>query len=1451
MTQDSAPLIIKGSKGKGGSSGYRAPVEQANTLQSIQRVTLIDVISEGPIEGLLDNDRSIYLNETPLRTEGGTLTLEDVSWQIRTGTPDQAALPYDSGAEAEVSDGVEVPHRYPKGGSNDLYAGYTFTVTNSLVTRVRLTLAVQGLYETLSDQDHAGDVIGSSVGYKVVIRDSSGSVIKTYANTLTGKTTSQYIWNLTFDLSGTAPWSFTVTKTTDDSTSSLLQNDLYVSSHTEITGYSFTYPNTAMVAITASAESFSNSVPSRAYRVKGLKVKVPSNYDPSSRGYSGVWDGTFKLAWTDNPAWVFYDMVSNDRYGVARYISQAYMSSSSLCDKWFLYEISQLCDELVDNGLGGKEPRYTFNGQIMGGGDAKEVLQSIASTFHGMTYWSAGLIYARADYPADPIRTITQANVIGGQITYSTASMSERHSVAFVTWYDPSDMGKAHIEPVYDWELYRRIGYRPVETVAYGCYSRGQAVRHGRWLLTSEKSLWTASVKMGLDAFDLLPGDIVKIADPSWMGYRASGRVKSVSGTEAFLDAPFDAEKDTSYQLSICTLDGKEQTRHVLSVDGAKVTVSSGFDSSAIGENAVWSMSGSDASPRVFRVQNIREEDSATVSVDLIEYSLNKFREIEEGLILENPPSRSNLKSELNAPDIVRLTETTATVNAALVEKAIFSWGYSTACFDVTGYQVNHTDPLGRTVSTGWLNEFSYELQNVIAGRWIFRVRSRTFDGRVSPWAETQYDMAGITGLTPVNPQRISLEEWGYMQRDGVHISNIDISWTASSMSASALDGYNVYFRYSSSALWQQYGQTDADATALTLENVLTGKTLQVMVKTRSKLDILSSGISESIKIVGKDAPPSAPTGLTVSQSKADRTRLICSWTGVSSSREPDIAGYRVYLDGSQSVTLTPNTSAEIKLQKGGEHTVIVTALDNSQQESKKTAVHTGTYAVLPEDVQDFSITQASYERTAALFSWTLVPGSDIDYYEIREGTSNQPWDERTLVCRTLGDRFEIRISDESQRQYWIIAHCVGGTVSAVPQSVTALFDLNPSPPSNLSVRQDQFDSIRLTVSWDLSPDLDVTGYEVRDGAIWSSAAVLGLVSGSLLTVTIPKSHEYRIMVRAQNKAGYESAIVSAFCKVSIEPSAVTGFQVLQDGDSVDFFWNANPEPDVSSYEIREGFSWSSGQIVASGITQTSFTSGIAFERGYRYFIKARNRAGFESPQAASALLTVTDLPPKNVLLEWDDVALLDGIHDGTMWGENPATWQTAGGQFSDYDSIRWTDFGGQYALSLESGSTEGVWTSPIRDAGRLISANILSDFMTLSCEGTSAVLEFCTSQDGDTWTAWKILTPHQESFQFLQYRVVMTAESADNPPWVTMLKIVADMPDIVKAGRCEVTADGAEIEYGFEYAAPPTVVITADGAGKRAVLTAEPGTERFSVRVTDSSGLASQGTVNWTSYGY
>lgn len=739
--------------GKSGG-GYRAPVEAPNSLQSMQEVTIVEAVSEGPIVGLATGDaKSIALNETPLMTDEGAYTYQNVSWAIRLGTSDQDAFADVSGVETETTVGVEVTKYFPRASGSGSGA-VTRQITNPYCTAVRITMSVGALYEQLVDQDRAGDTVAMTVSYNVRITDNNNSVVVSDDVERTDKTTSGAQWAKKYTLTGSAPWTVTVTKTYDDNTSDYKHNDIYWAAYTEIIGYKMIYPHTACMMVRGNAETFGSSVPNRAYKIKGIIVEVPNNYDPETRQYSGIWDGTFKNAWTDNPAWVLRDIIESGRYGLKKFFPPA-KQGNALCDKWTLYEIAKYCDEYVSDGEGGQEPRYRFNGQIMGSGTAREVLQSIASNFHGMMYWGSGMVMASSDVPKDPIKSLTQANVIDGAITYSTGSAQERHSVALVTWYDPDNYGNARIEPVYDWDAYQRYGYRPINVTAYGCTSRAQAHRQGLWTLLTEDEQWQASCVVGLDGYDLMPGDFVRIADPHWMGTRFSGRIESIDGTSVTLDGEVSFASGENYVLYVVMPDGTEEHRDITTGAGVHntITIASAFSKAPV-DHAVWTISGTDVAPRLFAVRSIEEQEAGKLKLSLREVMSSKYTRLEQSITFTTTPGRRPTAGVLAAPTGLTVVPANYISGGQVYQRLTFSW-VGSGDSAVSEYEFGYRSPAGDWNSFAPKKTFSMDIAAAASGTYLFRVRALSLDGRQSSWAEKSYELAGVTTV-PKAPTNLS-----------------------------------------------------------------------------------------------------------------------------------------------------------------------------------------------------------------------------------------------------------------------------------------------------------------------------------------------------------------------------------------------------------------------------------------------------------------------------------------------------------------------------------------------------------------------------------------------------------------------------------------------------------------------------------------------------------------------
>jgi predicted phage tail protein len=516
-------FIINGRKGGGGKSGSGGDSgkESANTLRSKATVRLLDMLGEGVIKGLVNGAKSIYLNETPLVSASGDYNFKGVNWDFRAGYPDQSVMPGASGVEAITNVGAEVKYGVP------LTRSLTDPDYDATVVTIRIP--------TLSKSDDKGNINGTTVQFQIDIRYVGGPwSVSSGVVTLTGKCVSpydkQFYFKLPVNPSGaSAPWEIRVTRFTADSGEIKLQNQTYFSSFEGIVEAKFTYPNTAYIGMVIDGEQFNQQIPERKYLIDGVIIRVPTNYTTRlydvngniSRNpvYTGVWNGTFKLEWTNNPAWVFYDMIVNDRYGLGNYVD------ISQVDKWGLYEIAKYCDEYVPNGVGGSEPRMTFNGVISTKREAYDTLASMASCFRGMSYWSSGAIIATQDRPKDPSVLANPANVIDGTFERQSTSLKSRHTVAFAKFLNPDDFYKEDYACYQNEQGIAKYGYRDTKFEAVGCTSRGQAHRMAKWtVLTELFETDSINYQAGLDHAGVRPGDIVAIQDPSQAGVEQSGR---------------------------------------------------------------------------------------------------------------------------------------------------------------------------------------------------------------------------------------------------------------------------------------------------------------------------------------------------------------------------------------------------------------------------------------------------------------------------------------------------------------------------------------------------------------------------------------------------------------------------------------------------------------------------------------------------------------------------------------------------------------------------------------------------------------------------------------------------------------------------------------------------------------------------------------------------------------
>lgn len=666
-------------------------------LRSRAYARTLDAVSEGEIVGLVDGNKSIYLNDTVLQNPDGSYNFENVVVDSRTGTNDQTYVAGIPSVESENGVNVELTK----------LASITRTVSNADVDAVRVTLSVQSLFKQKND----GSVDGTSVDIAIDVQADGGGYVERIADTISGKAQSKYQRSYRIELTGDGPWDIRVRRQSDDSTDLKIQDKTFWDSYTEIIDAKLRYPNSALVSMRFDSQVF-NGVPSRAFDMKLLKVKVPVNYDPVARTYTGSWDGTFKTEWTDNPAWCFYDIVTNARYGIGGYID------ASQVDKWALYSISQYCDELVPDGFGGTEPRFTCNMYLQSRTEAYKVIQDLASCFRSMVYWASGSLTLAQDAPSDPVALYTQANVLEGKFSYTGSSAKSRHTVALVTWNDPADMYAQKVEYVEDQEAIARFGVIPTEVVAVGCTSRGQANRVGRWLLFSERhQSEVVSFATGIEGAVARPGQVIKVADASRAGARHGGRVHSATTTAVTLDASVSLGA-SSWTMYVMLPDGTVETRAVSSASGAVVTLATAL-SAAPQPGAQWIMSTSTAEAQTFRVLSVSEQDGGVVEISALKHDPDKYDAVENGLVLQtrdittlNDPPDTPTNGSVNEYLYATLTDVRvgATITWSQVDRA--------ATYLVS-YRINNDNPVEVTTTSN-----SLELINTATGDYEITVRA-------------------------------------------------------------------------------------------------------------------------------------------------------------------------------------------------------------------------------------------------------------------------------------------------------------------------------------------------------------------------------------------------------------------------------------------------------------------------------------------------------------------------------------------------------------------------------------------------------------------------------------------------------------------------------------------------------------------------------------------------------
>lgn len=821
-----------GGGGKGGGGSPRQAVEAPDSLRSAQHANIIEVISEGEIEGLVNGLRSIYLEDTPIESPSGARNFEGADFVFYNGTQTQGAKGGGGvrigtpGVQSTTQVNVEVTAVTP----------VTRSITNSQVDWVKVVIGIP----TLSRQDMTnGDIHGTSVSYRILVQNNGGGFQERVAHTIRGKTTSYYKREHKIPLTGTGPWDVRVVRASPDSTSSALQNKTFWAEMIEGIDVKLAYPNTAICGLRVNSEQF-RSVPRRGYHIKGLRVKVPTNYNPLTRTYTGTWNGSFKIAWTDNPAWCFYDLLTNERYGLGEYIDPGAV------DKWTLYQIGRYCDQLVPNGFGGQEPRFTCNLYLQTREDAFKVINSMASIFRGMVYYADGEILFSHDAPTEPSAIFSTANVIEGMFTYQGADRRARHTVALVSWNDPQDMYRQKIEYVSDPAGIARWGIVQTELLAVGCTSRGQAHRMGKWLLfTEQHESETVTFRAGMDAARCAPGEVIMIQDPVRSGTRRAGRVVSSTTNSVVLDSPIEIQAGIQHNVSVMLANG---TLHdAVVTTGAGLSVSSltftPAAPSAPAPGSMWVVSSSQLVPEQWRVLSVAEVEPGIVEINALYFNPGKFAAVEQGLALEALPTTAIRSRPGPVTNVTAINEVYRLNEVSFSTRIALSWSApdTAVSYTVTWRRENENEKIEETRLP------NLNIENVPAGEYTIKIAAKNNLG-ISGEAVTINHTVSASGVAP-DVQNIRLAP-NFLGRD------MPVAWDA----VAGAHEYTVEIRAGGTLLRQERVSTNLYVYTYTKNLHDGGPRRNLTVRVRAKT--LAGDSANWQEASFSNPAPGAPLGL-------------------------------------------------------------------------------------------------------------------------------------------------------------------------------------------------------------------------------------------------------------------------------------------------------------------------------------------------------------------------------------------------------------------------------------------------------------------------------------------------------------------------------------------------------------------------------------------------------------
>ena len=1410
---------VGGGKGGGGSQ-QRTPTEDPNSLFSTSYARLVDLISEGEIEGLKDGLKSIYVNNTPLQNPDNSFNFTGVTVVTRNGRQDQSYVPGFDEIANEIAVGTTVVQATP----------ITRTITNTGIDGARVTITVPQL-QRITD---TGDIVGSVFRFQIAVQRNGGGFTTVVDDTIRGRTGSSYqrdylLQGLT---GGPFPLDIRVTRITNDSSeqdvggaSARITNAFIWTSYSEITWGRLAYPNSALVAIRVNAEQFT-SIPSRSYRIRGIKVRIPDNATVDTTTgrliYSGTWYGAFGPAqWCSDPAWCLYDLLSSKRYGFGRHID------TSQLDKWAFYAASAYCSELVSDGYGGSEPRFSCNINIQSAEDAYKLINDMCSVFRAMPYWSAGTITVSQDKPVDTAYLFTYANVGEEGFSYSGSSLKTRPNVAVVQYMDLDLRDKAY-EVTEDITSIAKYGIIKTELEAFACTSRGQARRIGEWLLYSsayetEVVAFTASMDAGVI---VRPGQVIEISDPVRAGVRRGGRVVSATTTVITVDnADGITATNTPTLSAILSNTSTVETRNVVSVVGTVITVSPAF-SSAPNPNSTWIFQNTTVQTTTWRVLSVQEQDQTQYKITALSYNESKYAYIERGTPLEERDT-STLNDIPDAPTNLNLVEALYRYRDQISSKIIISWKNVPG---VSQYLVKY-----RKDSANWTTinrqQQDYEILDTTPGYFEIAVYSLSAGGQPSTTALT----GAITALGKTAPPSNVPALFAVLDPD----VGITLNWNP--VTDLDLQGYEIW----QGPAWNvgtKLGLFSATSKKLGL---LPMGTTTWWIKALDTSGIYSTtAVSASITLTAAAAP-------TVTGSFTFELYNI-KWTRTNGSLNTDYyevrsADVSSTWDTATLLSTVKGTTLDVKATWIGTRRFYVAAIDLIGTVGASAYVDAVVIAVPAPTIS------TAFSGKTAILNWSAVQGTlPTIGYEIRRGPI---YATASILGTIQATTYKTEIDWSGAQTFWVTGINANEDLGDPGSIVVTVL----SPPA--VTLSNTFLGEQYRLSWGaVQGSLDTAYYQVRQGSVFASATIIANVDSTTYSAKATWVGTQRFWVVAYDTVGNTGAAALQDISVSA-PSAPSPSQQVID-NNVLLRWNDTTQTlPIAYYELRKGATWASAAVI--GTKQGLFT--VVFETvsgTYTYWLAGVDTAGnVGTPASVSA---VVNQPPDYILR-----SNIDSTFTGTRTNlaangtgllaavDTAETWQ------SHFTTRSWTTLQDQvnagYAIYALPSTTTGSYSEEFDYGTVLTGTKITATLTRQTITGTMTVTPTLSVKTtaGGAWTDYA----NQESvyatnFRYVRVKYDFTSSGNDDLLQLSALNVRLDVK--IKNDMGNGTANsgdtgGTTVNFNVTFVDIESITVTPSGTTARIAIydfVDVPNPTSFKVLLFDTAGTRVTGPFSWQARG-